>query len=284
MIRAMQRAVAFGAGGVTGTAWSIGLLRGFEDRGLNLSRADILLGTSTGAVTAALIAGERSLEELLEEQLQIPDGVKPERVRALPPLRTAVLGLRTSGADRDKRRAIATAAASGAKDSAEPAVVAAEERFGAWPDVDLRIAAVQASTGELRVFTRHDGVSLGRAITASAAIPFLRPPVEIGGDLYVDGSLRSQTNADKATGASRIIVFAPRPNSRGRGHSVPEQIKALGDGIPAAAMAPDRRSLRAIKEKIYDVRRCPPAARAGYRQSGEMFSAVADAWHARKQR
>jgi NTE family protein len=60
----------------------------------------------------------------------------------------------------------------------------------------LLIVAVDAVSGERRVFTGEDGVSLAVAVASSSAIPGLCPPVEVNGNLYMDGGVHSSTNAD----------------------------------------------------------------------------------------
>ncbi|WP_432980042.1 patatin-like phospholipase family protein [Dactylosporangium sp. CA-233914] len=50
-------ALVLGAGGITGVAWQLGILVGLHDRGIDLGAdADLILGTSAGAMTGALIA------------------------------------------------------------------------------------------------------------------------------------------------------------------------------------------------------------------------------------
>jgi len=66
------KTLVLGGYGLSGTAWQIGLLKGFLDRGLDLTRADVILATSSGALTAALITSGRSIDELYAEQMTIP--------------------------------------------------------------------------------------------------------------------------------------------------------------------------------------------------------------------
>ena len=44
-----------GGGGITGIAWELGLLAGLGERGLDLSGADLVVGTSAGSSVAAQI-------------------------------------------------------------------------------------------------------------------------------------------------------------------------------------------------------------------------------------
>ncbi len=61
-----------GGGGVTGVAWEIGLLAGLADRGIELGAADLLVGTSAGAVVGAQLAWGADPAQLYQEQLVPP--------------------------------------------------------------------------------------------------------------------------------------------------------------------------------------------------------------------
>src|SRR5580765_685889 len=57
------RALVLGGGGATGVAWLGGLLMGLRDLGLDLTDADIVVGTSAGPVVGS---NARSGEDLAE--------------------------------------------------------------------------------------------------------------------------------------------------------------------------------------------------------------------------
>src|SRR4051812_25066342 len=52
-----ERALVLGGGGSTGNAWLIGVLAGLFDAGLDVTAADLTIGTSAGSTAAAQIAG-----------------------------------------------------------------------------------------------------------------------------------------------------------------------------------------------------------------------------------
>src|SRR5262249_18852839 len=80
----MTYALVLGAGGVTGIAWETGLLRGLLDAGLDLTGADLIVGTSAGSVVGTQIATGCALEELYQRQVT---GAAPhERPPDLGPL------------------------------------------------------------------------------------------------------------------------------------------------------------------------------------------------------
>jgi NTE family protein len=51
-----KRALVLGGGGVTGVAWEIGLIHGLAEQGLDLTTADLFIGTSAGSVVAAQLS------------------------------------------------------------------------------------------------------------------------------------------------------------------------------------------------------------------------------------
>ena len=47
------RALVLGSGGIVGIAWEIGVLAGLAEHGVDLGEADLVIGTSAGAVVGA---------------------------------------------------------------------------------------------------------------------------------------------------------------------------------------------------------------------------------------
>src|ERR1700761_3039314 len=63
-----DQALVLGGGGVAGIAWMTGLLAGLADAGQDISRADLLIGTSAGATVAAQLGSGTALEDLFARQ------------------------------------------------------------------------------------------------------------------------------------------------------------------------------------------------------------------------
>ena len=78
-------ALVLGGGGSTGNAWLIGVLAGLSDAGLDVTTADLTIGTSAGSTAAAQVAGATPVE-LLNAILDAP---RPPVV----PHRSDVVGL-----------------------------------------------------------------------------------------------------------------------------------------------------------------------------------------------
>src|SRR4029079_14013652 len=59
-----ERALVLGGGGSTGNAWLIGVIAGLFDGGLDVTTADLTIGTSARSTAAAQIAGATPTELL----------------------------------------------------------------------------------------------------------------------------------------------------------------------------------------------------------------------------
>jgi hypothetical protein len=68
----MTYALVLSGGGRSGSAWQTGLLKGLRDGGVNLTSADLIVGTSAGAVVGAQIASGYDLDKLYEGHIQPP--------------------------------------------------------------------------------------------------------------------------------------------------------------------------------------------------------------------
>jgi NTE family protein len=138
-----------------------------------------------------------------------------------------------------------------------------------WPARALRIVAVDAETGEPRVFDNDSGVRLVDAVTASCAVPGVWPPATVNGRRYVDGGVRSAENADYAAGATRVLVVVPLgevdlfPTEKSLSQVVNE---LRAHGAEVAIIAPDEDSRVAIGANPLDPATRRPAAEAGRAQ------------------
>jgi NTE family protein len=68
-------------------------------------------------------------------------------------------------------------------------VIASRLPVHTWPEHRLLVVAVDAESGERRVFDRTSGVQLVDAVAASCALPGVWPPVTIDGRRYMDGGM-----------------------------------------------------------------------------------------------
>jgi NTE family protein len=57
-----ERALVLGGGGATGNSWFIGVIAGLFDAGLDVTEADLIIGTSAGSTAAAQITSAKPTE------------------------------------------------------------------------------------------------------------------------------------------------------------------------------------------------------------------------------
>jgi NTE family protein len=130
-----------------------------------------------------------------------------------------------------------------------------------WPQWRLTVTAVDAETGRLRVFDGTCGVGLVDAVTASCAVPGVWPPVTIDGNRYIDGGVRTLTNADLAAEHARVLILAPIADP-----AIEDQVAALRERSRVEVIAPDDDALVAFGLNPLDPAIRTPCAMAGYAQ------------------
>ena len=273
----------------------MGSIAGLAEAGLDMPEAaDLVVGTSAGATTAAQVRSGIPAAELLASVLSPPVqpvGQNRERPPSLP-MATVFERMRAIGAAAtsaaDLRRAMG---AFGLESDSilEPgagqrrATVAARLPRPEWPDKPMIIVAIDAHTGELAAFDRDSGVDLVDAVTASTALPGLAPTVSINGARSIDGGVRSPDNADLAAGYANVVVLSPLG---GRSQAPPEagqfeglrrppewgtdlagQVEVLRkQGSHVEVITPDADSRAAMGTNQMDPATRIPAARAGFAQ------------------
>jgi NTE family protein len=278
----MGHALVLGGGGIAGIAWEIGLLAGLDEAGLALRDADLVIGTSAGSAVAAQLVSGLPLAELLARQVdpakqtpEIPASVDPEKMAAIfgydqenPPDREALRA-------QIGRIALLTETVS---EAARREVIAARVPVDAWPEEpELLIVAVDANTGDERVFGRESGVSLIDAVAASCAVPGIWPPVTIGDSRYVDGGVRSAENADLATGEDVVLVLQAMelPGVT----DLAEQVESLrAQGAAVLVVKPDEDVVAAVGVNPLDPTVRTPVAQAGHKQGVALAKEIAAFW------
>jgi len=269
-----------GGGGVTGIAWMTGLLTGLAQAGVDLTKADLVVGTSAGSVVGAQLRSGVPVEALYEKQLEDPTGEIPARMGLGFYLR--FIGLSMLPGNESNVRARVGRASLRAK------TVPESERIDAirtrlptldWPEGRLLVTTVDAETGEAVVLDRDGDATLLEAVAASCAVPIVWPPITIKGRRYVDGGVRSITNADLATGCERVLVLAPATYALRRSGRISSQLASLGPAVRSLVVSPDAESRRAIGNNVLDPARRPASARAGRAQAAGEARAVADLWN-----
>jgi NTE family protein len=278
-----DKALVLGGGGVTGIAWEIGIIAGLAEHGIDLTQADLVVGTSAGSVVGVDVRSGLSLADLYQTQIApVRDSEVVARMAwpillryfiAMTFTRDPVLALRRVGKLALTARTEPEAVRRKVFEDGIP--------ITEWPAGQLQVTAVDTATGDFAVFDAASGVGLIDAVGASCAVPGIWPPVTIGGKRYMDGGMRSAANIDLASGYRRVVVIAPLTAGFGVIPSAASQMRQLsGQASSVVLIKPDRAALAAIGLNVLDPARRAAAAKAGFAQAAIAAAAVAAVWSA----
>jgi NTE family protein len=292
-----ERALVLGGGGSRGNAWLIGVIAGLFDAGLDVTTADLTIGTSAGSTAAAQIAGATpadlfaAIVAAAPQQRTGPAGSDRGRVPNGPVadhmarIRKIVASAEDAADMRRKMGAAALdldAASDGSWQPQWRATVAARLPSQQWPRRTVLLTAVEAQTGEPVVFDRHSGVDLADAVAASCSSG---RPYRIGDSHYIDGGYRrSSENADLAAGYGRVLVLSPFSGKSlaplDWGVALAAQVDELrAGGSRVETVFPDSNSEHMFGANAMDLSLRPPAARAGYDQGRALVAQLGKFWH-----
>lgn len=290
------RALVLGGGGSTGNAWLIGVVAGLFDAGLDVTAADVTIGTSAGATAAAQLSGSTPPELLAGILSPAPQGsTGPARPGRRAPSTsgaaahldriTSIIAAADDPTDLRRRLGAAAldmeAASDGSWQSQWRQTVAARLPSPLWPRRTILLTAVDAQTGEPAVFDRHSGADLVDAVAASCASSL---PYRIGGRPYIDGGYRSNAdNADLAAGCARVLVLSPLGGRSlhpvGWGTHLATQVDKLrAHGITVETVFPDGSAESLFGSNAMNPSLRPAAARSGYNQGTALVGQLAALW------
>jgi NTE family protein len=291
------RALVLGGGGPVGIAWEAGLLAGLARGGVDLGMADLIVGTSAGSFVGSQLAMERKAEDLAAAILAEADRPRPAASGGTRPAPSVTWLFEKMQEARDGRRdpkavraeigALALAAQTASEDDFIRSFgrSLSELPDHAWPSRGFACTAVDAETGEFVLWNAAAKVGLARAVASSCSVPGIFPPITLNGRRYIDGGMRSATNADVARGHDVTIVVALRL-AAGAGPAA-ETMRAQIDGEMATLreegrraelVAPDEASMAAFGPNLMDATRRPAAARAGLAQGEAMAGPLRGVW------
>lgn len=291
-------ALVLGGGGPVGIAWECGLIAGLARAGVRLAQADLIMGTSAGSFVGARLALSDDPADLAKPILAeaartaaVADGGRDQAPPAdTGPLMRLLSGEGAEGASSQELRQRIGAFALEARTMNETSFIASfGKRFASlpetlWPERNYACTAVDADTGEFVLWTRDSAVGLTRAVASSCSVPGVYPPVTLNGRRYIDGGMRSGTNADLATGYERVVVIALRVGASGpaaerAAAKLASEVGALeAQGAQVRVVAPDAESQEVLGQNLMDFRRRPAAAQAGLDQATREAEALAAFW------
>jgi NTE family protein len=295
--RPLNRALILGGGGPAGEAWESGVIVALAEKGIDLSRADLILGTSAGAIVGARLASRMPASDFINAALvpaDAPPPGQPVPMSAGPPLDLSFLAtkLKEMGTAKVSQQSIRAEIGQWAQKvhpviSEAQFVASYQQRFPKthWPGPAYGCVAVDAADGAVRVWNASSNVPLALAIASSCALPGIFAPVTINGHRFMDGGVRSVTNADLARGCKKAIVLAPTmgmadPIAKSFTQYLIGELEILrASGCQVELIAPDAASLKAFGASIGDERHRAPPLEAGRVEGRDKAGEVATIWN-----
>ncbi len=288
------RALVLGGGGPVGIAWETGLAAGLAQAGLELRDADFIVGTSAGSFVGAQLASGRDPQSLVAAQLARAGGSRPAPENSAPaadltPLMQHMMKLYTSHDPEQARRDVGAFSLQ-AKTIDEEAFI---RTFGhmndAWPAKRYACTAVDTATGAFQVWDNDSNVTLPRAVASSCSVPGIYPPITINGKRYMDGGMRSGTNADLAKGYERVIVVIVRGRPVAGAEAMAELAEKRLEGEFAAiresggqveTIVPDEATVAAMGANLMNFAVRGPVVEAGVAQGKREAARLSAFWKA----
>jgi NTE family protein len=271
----MKLGLVLGGGGLIGMGYHAGALKALDEWGVDPTSADLVVGTSAGAVLGSYLRSNWTPTDFYDyahgkhpDSIDTTDGQRDEVRRLFEPMwstrservrRTigSVFAAASSRGLWTKLRGplpserMRKAFPSGMYSTSETRERLRNDLPAQWPSRDTYICAADLYSGE-RVPFGHPAspeAPLHDAVLASTAIPGFFPPVRIGERYYVDGGVLSATSLDLATdyGCKAIICVAPLGYRRDEGISRTD-IRLLGPVVLRALFA------RALRREVTQAR------------------------------
>ena len=273
-----NHALILGGGGPVAEAWESGVIAGLMEKGTDLAAMDRIIGTSAGAIVGARLAGRMSRSELTTAALIRFEGTSPEPTHLSPPpdLMFLVRRLEQLNDGNLSEQSVGVEVGEWALKvrpivSEAGFVASFRRRFPqpSWPGGAYECVSVDAGNGSLRVWNESSAVPLALAVASSCALPGFNAPVTIDGHRYMDGGVRSATNADLARGCKTAIVLAPTvgpsdPLAKVSVKRLDQELEVLrASGCKVAPIVPDAASLSAFGGTLGNSGRARSALEAG---------------------
>ena len=284
-----SRALVLGGGGALGVAWETGLLAGLEREGVSFGNADLILGTSAGSIVGSTVARGVSPHMMVEMQIAAAKQAAGGAAASGPaPDLSKVMAFfmrmpETGEPPIELRREIGEVSRT-SPTIPEAQMLAQFATMGIGGDWPKRFActAVDATSGEFKVWREADGVDLARAIASSCSVPGIYPAIAINDRMWMDGGMRSGTNVDVAVGHKRVLAVVVIPMAMADAR-IKARVNAEGDAVTKAGgrydlISPDAETQEAFGPNLMDGTRRVQLIEQGLRQGKAEAARVKAFW------
>ena len=298
----MKRALVLGGGGPVGIGWEAGLLVGLAGSGVDVDRADAVVGTSAGSVVGFTLASGGDLTQAIAlvgaaGQAQDADAGAGagDAEEAAAGLEQLISTLAEAAADPEA----AEAARAGLGTLALQSATISEDRwldmFGTfagaeWPE-SFACTAVDTESGRFQVWKKSSGVDVQHAVASSCAVPAIFPPVTIKGTRWMDGGVRDMLNADVAAGSDVVLAVSCTLLEIPEGFGVPDldvvlgatrsqldRLRSEGSKVETIVPGDEMLDISGWGLNLMDFTRAPAAYEAGVRQGEAEAARLSGFW------
>ena len=290
-----DRAIVLGGGSEYMSSFLVGYFHAMLNNGVNLRLADIVVGTSAGAVLGGALLGSRldlfSAEfNLLANYPKIMAKLVPTKKFSPSQERVMKMGLTAKDGNPDTIQAIghaAMAAKSIPSDKFQTNIKVFLGDMKAIPQ-KMYITTIDCYTAERLVIAPDSGVSVIEACAASASAPGVTGPTWVKDRVCMDGSIGStETHCDIVAGSKRalVVALADTIEQEKEGlrlnhlpNTILQEVKDLEAGgtktkLVVVGMLPGRKTMSVVDPAIME-----PAIKYGYERGMQDLPEMKKFW------
>ena len=194
----------------------LGFARGLRSAGVSYDLAEVIVGTSAGAIVGSAIAADHL--GLLSDDFDF-FGVFPKLLADLVPTRaenpSQARARNVAQAAHDASISTIQSIGRAAMAARNPSVRNLELMIDilslgrSWPSPRFHATTTDCYTGERVVLSQESNVPISHAVCASVSLPGVFGPTWIGDRLCMDGAMcQTSTHVDLVAGAKRALVVA----------------------------------------------------------------------------
>jgi NTE family protein len=212
-----ERGLALGGGGTPLIAWYAGYCNALKKGGVDLSSADVVVGTSAGSIFGAMLTSGH-LWRLVDE-IDLFAEFPKMLAEMMPAVQFNASQIRAQRAElsvRDGSLSSIQRIGKAAMASLNPDGIANHYKVtkklltsAAWPSEGMFTTAIDCYTGQRIVVSKASNVPINVACAASSSAPGQVGPTFVKDRLCMDGGMsQSSTHSDVIVGVKRAIVIS----------------------------------------------------------------------------
>lgn len=230
-----QKGLALGGGGLILVAWYVGFFTALKDKGVDLTDADIVVGTSAGSLFGAMLTSGKLWRmhdemDLFAELPKMLGMLLPVKAKNPSQTRASDLALTAKDASPWTIQSIGHAAAAARNDPDGSQLLGVVEKLigmTEWASPRLYTTSNDCYTGQRLVVSHEAGIPMNVACAASASLPGGLGPTFLHDRICMDGGIcQTSTHSDVIGGVKKAIILS-------LGHGTPADVT---DGLRTSSL------------------------------------------------